>query len=81
MINVRKTYLYYILSQFLLHCISVNTQLMENFEQNICRLSRVLVQFQFTTSETELDYYHHNVSTRVAKRLKTCQGRKFQENP
>ena len=30
-----------------------------------------LAQFPFTTSETELDYYHQKVNARVAERLKT----------
>ena len=46
-----------------------------NLGQNICRLFHFLAQFFFTTSETELDYYHQKVSarvaSRVAKRLKT----------
>ena len=40
-----------------------------NVRQNICRLFRVLSQFFFTTSETELDYYHQRVSVRVASRV------------
>ena len=43
--------------------------------QNILRLSDVLVQFSFTASEMELDYYHMKlddpVGSRVAKSLKT----------
>ena len=42
-----------------------------NLAQNICRLFHFLAQFFFTTSETELDYYHQKVSARVAERLKT----------
>ena len=46
-----------------------------NLGQNICRLFHFLAQFFFTTSETELDYYHQKVSarvtSRVAERLKT----------
>ena len=42
--------------------------------------------FTFTTSQTELDYYHHRVSVRVASRvaegLNTSQKiRKFQGKP
>ena len=37
--------------------------------QNICRLSHFLAQFVFSTSETELDYYHHRVNVRVASRV------------
>ena len=32
-----------------------------NLGQNICRLFHFLAQFLSTTSETELDYYHHTV--------------------
>ena len=39
-----------------------------NLGQNICRLFQFLAQFLFTTSETELDYYHWNVNIRVASR-------------
>ena len=46
-----------------------------NFGQNIWRLFHFLAQFLFTTSETELDYYHQKmnvrVASRVAERLKT----------
>ena len=46
-----------------------------NFRQNIWRHFRVLAQFLFPTSETEVDYYHQKVSVRVswrvAERLKT----------
>ena len=41
-----------------------------NLGQNIWRLFDVLAQFLFTTSETELDYYHQKVSSRVAERLR-----------
>ena len=55
-----------------------------NFGQSICRLFHVLVQFFFTTSETELDYYHQKVTERiasqVAERFKTYEIRKFQAN-
>ena len=37
-----------------------------NLGQNICRLFHVLAQFLFTTSETELDYYHQRVNVWVA---------------
>ena len=47
-----------------------------NLGRNIWRLFPFLAQFFFTTSETELDYYHQKVSVRVASRvaeqLKTC---------
>ena len=43
--------------------------------QNIRRLFRVLVQFPFTTSETEKDYYYQKVNiivaSQVPKQLKT----------
>ena len=59
-------------------------QFMYNLGQNICRLFYFLAQFFFTTSETELDYYHQKVSarivSRVAERLKTYEIRKFTEN-
>ena len=42
-----------------------------NLGQNICRLFHLLAQYFFTTSETELDFYHQKVSARVAERLKT----------
>ena len=45
-----------------------------NLGQNICRLFHFLGHFPFTTSETQLDYYHQKVNvwvaSRVAKRLK-----------
>ena len=51
-----------------------------NIWQNIGRLFRVLAKFIFTTSATELDYYHQKVNVRVAsqvaERLKT-----FPEHP
>ena len=54
-----------------------------NLGQNICRLFHVLAQFLFTSSQTELDYYHWKVNvrvtSRVAKQLKTI--REFRENP
>ena len=44
-------------------------------EQNFCRLFHVLAQFPFTTSETELDYYHQKVTvpvtSQIAERFKT----------
>ena len=40
-------------------------KLPENFEQIICRLFQVLTQFMFTTSETEVDYYHQKVNAEV----------------
>ena len=38
--------------------------------QNICRL-HFFAQFSFTTSETELDYYHQKVNVRIFEQLKT----------
>ena len=38
-----------------------------NLGQNICGLFYVLAQFLFTTSETELNYYHQKVNARVAE--------------
>ena len=40
-----------------------------NLEQNIYRLFHVLAQFLFTTSETEIDYYHQKVDVRVISRV------------
>ena len=40
-----------------------------NFGQNICRLFHFLARFLFTTSDTELDYYHNKTSVRVASRV------------
>ena len=48
-----------------------------NLGQNICRLFQFLAQFLFTTSETELDYYHWNVNIRVASRA--AERRKAQD--
>ena len=36
--------------------------------QNIWRLFHFLAQFLFTTSETELDFYHQTISARVTLR-------------
>ena len=56
---------------------------MFNLGQNICNLFNFLVQFLFTTSETELDYYHQKINVRVAlqvaEQLKTF--RNFKKNP
>ena len=41
----------------------------ETFGRNICRLFQFLARFTFTTSETELDHYHHKVNVRVASRV------------
>ena len=41
---------------------------MYNLGQNIQKLFHFLPQFFFTTSETELDYYHQKVNVRVASR-------------
>ena len=47
------------------HCIFKEVKLKEKFSDNlrhiICRLFPVLVQFLFTTSETELDYYNQKM--------------------
>ena len=40
-----------------------------NLGQNIRRLFHFSAKFVFTTSETELDYYHQKVSARVASRV------------
>ena len=37
--------------------------------QELWRLFHVLAQFLFTTSQTELDYYHQKVSLKIASRL------------
>ena len=37
-----------------------------NLGQNIWRLFQDLAQFSFTTSKTELDYYHQKVYVQVA---------------
>ena len=42
-----------------------------NLGLSICRLFYFLAQFLFTTSESELDYYHRKANVRVAERLKT----------
>ena len=42
---------------------------MHNLGQNTWKLFHFLAQFFFTSSETELDYYHQKVSVRVASRL------------
>ena len=54
---------------------------------NLCRLFHVLAQLLFTTSETELYYYHQKVNIRVAwwvverfKILGSLEIRNFQEN-
>ena len=52
-----------------------------NLGHKTCRLFHVLAQFLFTTSETELDYYHQKVSVRdvsqAAGRPKTKDLRKL----
>ena len=52
-----------------------------NLGQNIQILFHFLVEFVFTTSEKELDYYHQKVNVRiasgVAERLKTQDFRKL----
>ena len=42
----------------------------DNLGQNIYRFFHVLVQFLFTISETELDYYHQTVNVRVTSSVK-----------
>ena len=48
---------------------------------NLCRLFHFLARFLFTTSDTELDYYHNKKSlrifSRVPQRLKPSDLRKF----
>ena len=41
----------------------------DNLGQRICSLFRVLVQFLFTKSETELDYYREKQNVRVTHEL------------
>ena len=52
-----------------------------NLEQNIWRFLHFLAEFFFTTSETELGYYHQKVNvrdvSRVTERLKTSDLRKL----
>ena len=43
--------------------------LIYNLGQDIWRYFHVLAQFLFTTSETELQYYHQRVSVQVASRV------------
>ena len=40
-----------------------------NLGQNICRLFHVLAQFLFTSSQTELDYYHWKVNVQLPHEL------------
>ena len=47
-----------------------------NLGQNICSFFHVLAQFLFTTSETEIDYYHQKVNV-VAERLRTYDRREL----
>ena len=53
----------------------VERKFSDNNGQNICRLFHVLEKLLFTTSESELDYYHQKVivpdSSQVVERLKT----------
>ena len=48
---------------------------------NLCRLFHFLAQFLFTTSDTELDYYHKKnsvgVASRVSEQLKPSDLRKL----
>ena len=56
-------------------CDIENNKKSDNLTQNIFSLFQVLVQFLFTSSETEIDYYHQKVNvrnvSRVAERFKT----------
>ena len=58
-----------------------NTEKSYNLGQNNCRLFHNLAQFLFTTSKTELEYYHQKVNVRVAlraaERFKTYYLRKL----
>ena len=58
-----------------------NDGMLNSFGQNFCRLFHFSSQFIFTTSQTELDYYHQKVNVRVvprvAERLKTYDLRKL----
>ena len=40
-----------------------------NIGQNICRIFHFLVKFLFTTSKTELGYYHQKVKVQVASQV------------
>ena len=40
-----------------------------NLGQNICKLFHFLAQFLFTTSKTELGYYHQKVKVQVASQV------------
>ena len=42
-----------------------------NHGHNLCRLFHVLEKFPFTTSKSELDYYHQKVNKRVAEQNNT----------
>ena len=48
-----------------------------NHGGSICRLFHVLVQFFFTTSKSELHYYHQRVNVQVASRV--LERRKTQD--
>ena len=56
-------------------CDIENNKKSDNLTQNIFSLFQVLVQFLFTSSEKEIDYYHQKVNvrnvSRVAERFKT----------
>ena len=41
-------------------------KLIDNLKKNICRFFHFLVQFLFTTSETELDFHYEAMNTHVA---------------
>ena len=51
-----------------------NSAISTILDKSICRLFHFLIQFFFTTSETELDYYHQKMNawdgSRVAERLR-----------
>ena len=46
-----------------------------NVGQNICILFNVLVQFFFTTSETELNYYHQTLPQELPNDLKLLENK------
>ena len=50
-----------------------------NLGQKICRLFHVLAQYPFTTSETELDFYHQKVNIRVTSRVAERLAEKMPE--
>ena len=44
---------------------------MNKYMHNLGQGRHIFAQFPFITSETELDYYHQKVNTRVTERHKT----------